>query len=486
MSPYKFQYKTKKQKYTAFVTRLLATALFVFSVSTTLSAQNNNTIYFMDRLPQSSLLNPSFQPNYNYYIGLPLLSSMNVNAGTNFVSFSDIIFKSSEMDSLITFLHPSHNIDDFIGKLNERNYLGPDMHLNLLRVGVRYRDMFFNFSVSERMSMRASLPKDLFVFALKGNEEFLDRKADFSNLGADLNYYREFALGASYPLDERLTLGATAKLLFGKGNISISDHDINLYTDPESYNMILNSRFTVNMSMPFDLQYDEDGNIEDIVPHFDDEDYNFAEFVFNNQNVGMALDLGATYMFSDEITFYASVKDLGFIRWKNNVYNISMDGEYEFEGFDIAEIINDEDDQYIDNLLDSIADLFAFTDTQNAFTRGLGTRIYLGGKYQLNEMLNFGALSRSEIRGGNFMQALTLSANADFTRWLSTSMSYSMMNNSYNNLGMGLGIRGGPIQFYMLSDNINTLFMPHRSQNVNLWFGLNLVFGYNRDLEMIK
>ncbi len=486
MKSYNQKIRNISLKYPGAINRFLAVAFIVLFSSSMLNAQNNNTIYFMDRLPQSSLLNPSFQPNYNFYIGLPVLSSINMNAGTNFMSFSDIIFKSSEMDSLITILHPSYNIDDFIGKLNDRNYLGPDMHVNLFRLGVRYRDMFFNLSVSERMSMRASLPKDLFVFGLKGNEEFLGRKADFSNLGVDFNYYREFALGASYPVNERLTVGGTGKLLFGMGNISIADHDISLYTDPESYNMIMSSRFTVNMSMPFDLEYDEEGNIKDIVPHFDDDDYNYSEFIFNTQNAGMAIDLGATYRFSDDITFYGSVTDLGFIKWNSNVNNISMDGEFEFEGFDIAEIINDDNDKYFDNLLDSIVDIFNFTDTQNSFTRGLGTRIYLGGTYQFNDMLKFGALSRSEIRGGNFMQAMTLSANADFTRWLSASMSYSMMNHSYNNVGMGLGIRGGPIQFYLLSDNINTLFMPHRSQNVNLWFGLNLVFGYKRDLLMAQ
>jgi hypothetical protein len=75
-----------------------------------------------------------------------------------------------------------------------------------------------------------------------------------------------------------------------------------------------------------------------------------------------------------------------------------------------------------------------------------------------------------------------------------------MMNNSYNNFGIGLNFKVGPFNLYAITDNAplannvisvddNTSFpFPYKSKTFNFRLGLNLVFGCKdplRDKPMI-
>ena len=39
-----------------------------------LQAQINNTLYFMQGVPQANKYNPAYQPNASFYLGFPVLS----------------------------------------------------------------------------------------------------------------------------------------------------------------------------------------------------------------------------------------------------------------------------------------------------------------------------------------------------------------------------------------------------------------------------
>ena len=473
-------------KASGFAVRFALLPVFLIFISAGLQAQLSQTVYFMDRLPQSSLVNPAFQHRHNFHLLLPGVSSFNVNAGTNFLSYSDIIFKHHSYDSLITFLHPDADTDDFASGLNNRNSLGSDLNVNILSGGFRAGRSFISFNISERFSGQASLPGDLIKIALQGNQQFAGLTADFSGIGMDLNYFREYAIGYSYRVDKNLNLGARAKMLYGKSNISFDKKDISLYTDPETYNIRLRSDFTMNVSLPINVLRDEEGNIDDIRVHFDNDNYDPLDFIFNTNNSGFAIDLGGTYRIIEQVMLYASITDLGFINWEHDVYNFSMNGEMEFEGFDLSSLFdNDNESDPGSALLDTLKSRFGITDANDPYRRWLPAKIYLGGTYDLTSGINLGLLSRSIIYQGKLRQAVTLSANANAGRRLSASMTYSVMNNSYNNFGMGLSLRGLGVQFYVISDNLNTIIYPHMANNVNLWLGLNIVLGHVKTLQSL-
>lgn len=463
---------------------LLLLFAFIISDASFVHGQENNTAYFMNHLPQSSWLNPAKMQEQQIYIGLPVLSSFNFGVGNNFVSYNDIIFKSPSGDSLITFLHPKADRNAFISNLRDANTLKSDLQFNIFAFGFRQGKQYFSFGIHERFSMRGTLPKDLFIVFLKGNEEFIGKEADFSKLGFGLDYYREYVLGYSREIDDKWTAGARVKFLFGKANAFLDKQDLGFYTDPDDYSLKLHSCFTLNTSLPLSIEYDEDGKVSSIAFGFDEDDFNTGNWIMNHSNKGLAFDLGVTFRPLEALTLSASFIDLGYINWNKNVHNFSMNGELEFKGLDISPIFNkDNEIEVFQNFLDSISDIFAITETRNSYTRGLGSTLYIGGEYQLKPRLRLGLLSRTGFDNDVVNQALTLSANWDLTRYFGASASYSMMNNTYANLGAGLYLNGGPFQFFVISDNINTIFAPPKIRFATVWFGMNLVFGSQKKTE---
>ncbi len=474
-------------------------------------AQMNNTLYHMKGVPQNHYLNPAFQPKCNIYIGFPALSSISLGYDNNSLDFDDIIFKGSGefADSLITPLHPSYDTDLFLDKLHDRLYISPEVSLSLLTFGFRSKAWYFTFDLSDVNSFRLSLPKDLFGIMLQGNGAYVGKTADFSNFNVDINYYRQYSVGASRNITDKLTAGLKGKLLFGKANFSFDDVDIGLYTDPETYNLLFHSKFTMHSSGPYEFN-DSLGNPVDVLYatwleslFSGDIDLSVLEgtdasyLLEHGGNIGFAVDLGMEYRLNDRINFSASVIDLGFIKWKEDVYSFKQNGTFEFTGVDISEGLLSEDfdstmDAEFENLGDSIVDIFELTSSNDPYTTWLPTKIYLGATYRIHPLLTVGLLSRSEIYGGKLRQSVTLSANTLLANFLSLSVSYSMMNYSYNNLGIGMAIRGGPIQFYFvtdriplsysmieISDNGDTQKIPmfFDQRTLNFRFGLNLTFG---------
>ena len=480
-------------------TRIVITSLFFISLVTNLSGQHSNTMYFLKNVPQSGYLNPAKQFCCNFYLGFPGISSVYLNYDNNSLDFNDFIFKGTGeyADSLITFLHPSHDLDQFLNKLKTRNILSQDVNASIFSLGFRAKDLYFTFNIQERVSAKVSFPKDFISILLKGNADFLGETADFSGFGVNLNWYREFGLGVSSKIGDQLTFGARGKLLFGKANLTTNRPapDMGLYTDPTTFNMKFHSNISLNVSGPIDVITEND-TIKEIDIR---EDIEPLDLILNNKNTGFGIDLGVEYKFNDLFTLSASVIDLGFIRWTQDTYNFTQDGDFEFKGFDVSSGMtingdwNFEDEA--ENLLDSIVDLFDIQNEGNAYTTYLTPKIYLGGSVNITDQLNFGILSRSEIYGGKIRESLTFSANTLLAKILTFSLSYSMMNNTYDNLGMGFGINGGPLQFYLVSDHIPVTFnkirfedngdetiipIPASLRSINLRFGLNLIFGCKR------
>ena len=227
-------------------------------------------------------------------------------------------------------------------------------------------------------------------------------------------------------------------------------------------------------------------------------DNDIIDFVLNTGNVGVAVDIGAVYNLGDYFTLSASVVDIGYINWKQDVYNFVSKGTYDFEGIDLSTEFDVNDDRDLedvaDAMLDSIADIFKPLSQEESYMIMLPTKIYLGGTFNVCEKLNLGLLSRSQIYKGKIQQAFTISANTNLGNALITSVSYTMSNNSYNNMGVGLSLRGGPFQFYLVSDHIPVTFnkfqfeddgdvtsfpFPTDLKRINIRVGLNFVFGCN-------
>lgn len=453
--------------------------LFLLLFPTTFaSAQKmNNTLYLMQNVPQSNLLNPAIQPECKFMLGFPGASSIYINFSNSSFSYQDIIHKGTgiRQDSLVI------DINKFHDALQTTNYISEQFEAELFSIGIRAKSMFFTLNVTEKNDMRFAFDKEMITFLKNGNADFMGRTARWGGFGIDANHYREVALGISKRIDRRWTVGVKGKVLFGIVNLNMDESDIDVFTSKTGDQITLRSTHLMNMSLPIgDVNNDADGYVDDIDFSGDNFDMDFA---LNTQNRGYAMDLGMSFKMDKKATLYASIIDLGYINWKTNTHQFSQDITIDYQGGDISQSGNSKAPGYkeigdvMEDLADSIADQFKIESTGNSYRTGLPTKIFLGGSYKLGKRLNLGALSRTEIYNGKVQSSMTFSANARLIRNISTTMSYSMINNSYNNLGFGLATKLGPLQMYMISDNIMAVKDPSSARLFNFRFGLNLMFG---------
>jgi hypothetical protein len=460
------------------------------------SAQNSQVMYFMN-LPQSHFINPALRPSNSVYIGLPVISGINMNINNNFVNFSDVFIKGQPKDSIISFLHPDYDVDKFLAKIKDKNSLEPEIMVQLLGIGFSLgKDGYVFLDINDRVDGNIVLPGDLFKLALKGNEGFVGSKIDLSSLRGDIKYYREFGLGYSRNFTEKLRIGIKGKLLFGIAATSIDNKSLGI-TVNDDYSHSLDANLAVNISGPVNVYMDSKNNIDSV--KFDDNRFKttsgITDFFSGKKNMGLGLDIGATYDITDRIVVSASITDLGFIRWSKDVTSLKANDQFEFSGLNILDVVNGTKtiNELGQDMLDSLKNAFVVSKTKTAFTTYLPFGVSFGGSFNVTKQFSLGLLSYSRVIGKQVREALTLSANVNFGNALSASIGYTAENYQYDNLGAGLAFRAGVTQFYLVTDRIPVMWdkiknnstnfiLPANWNTFNLRLGMNLVFG-NRPKE---
>jgi hypothetical protein len=460
------------------------------------SAQNSQVLYYMN-IPQNHLANPALRPSNSVYIGLPGLSGINLNVNNNFVNFSDVFLKGQPKDSIITFLHPDYDVNKFLDKIKDKNFFEPEFTIPLFGVGFSVgRSGYVFLDINERVAGNVVLPGDLFSLALKGNEGFVGSKIDLSSLRAGLKYYHEFGIGFSRNFTDRLRIGVKGKLLFGIAGASVDNKSLGI-TVNDDYSHTLDANLTVNISGPVTVYENSKHNIDSIV--IDDSrlktSSGIVDFLSGKKNVGLGLDIGATYDITDRLVVSAAITDLGFITWKKDVVNLKANNQFKFSGLNMLDFFNGTKtiDELGKDMLDSLKNAFVVSNSKASFTTYLPFGISFGGSYNVTKKFSVGLLSYTRVIDKQLREALTLSANINLGNALSTSVSYTAANKRYDNFGAGLAFRTGIVQFYLVTDRIpvmwnkikdksSTIVIPASWNTVNLRLGMNLVFG-NRNKE---
>jgi hypothetical protein len=434
--------------------------LIVFGVSS-FFAQKNFSLYNLKGTPQAFYVNPSFTPKSKLYLSMPI-GFINLGASNSGFSFNELFVKRAD-DSLAI------NTEGVVEGLNKNNFFSIESQIEVLGFGFKLNDLYLNFSASNRFQFNINYPKDLLQLALEGNgKSFIGERASFDGLGVNLNSYMEYAVGASKEIGDKLNVGARVKFISGIANVNTKKTEIGLYTDPESFALTLDGEAEIQSANS--LYYLDSTAILD------------QQNIINNSlkfaNKGLGFDFGATYKINDKISVNASVIDLGFISWKTNVSNYKTDKiNFLFEGVDVNELINDSTADPANRFEDTLTKIFNYEVNQESYSTSLNTKIYLGANYQLTKQLNAGALLFNEFIKGKYRAGFSLSMNASLKNWLSTTINYTIYNGSFSNIGFGLSLKGGPIQFFIMSDNVLSLIKPFDARNFHICGGLSINIG---------
>jgi len=441
---------------------------WITCISSTAWAQQEYTLHFMQTIPQSNYNNPAFVPKYNSYLGLPGISSIYISEFNSGFNYNDI-FERREDDSLIVKLESLNNA------LKDRNFFVNEQTVDLLSFGLRSTArLYFNFNLTAKNYQILEYPDDLTALFINGNGAFVGETMNLE-LNIDGMGYFETGLGASYEVNEKLTVGARFKYLSGIVNVNSEKAQFNLFTD-EFYQLTLSGNVDVRTSGINEITDDEfDPSINDLKNYF--------------KNSGYAFDIGASYNITDEISVAASITDIGSIKWKNDVTTYALenqDASFTYRGIDVQKLINDEDE--FDEILDSLETTFEFVENEDAkaYRAPVPTRFYINGNYKLPMNAQVGLVVFGEKYENVVQSGLGVVANKQVGKIVDISLSYSMRKNTYNNFGAGFALRLPPFQIYAVSDNmLGAPMYPNAVKNVNLRLGINMVFDWNKEESAI-
>ena len=472
--------------------------LLLLNAAVASNAQTSQSLYFMN-IPQASTLNPALKPTGRFYLGLPGISDISVRLDNNFLSVSNLFTGGIISDSTLAFLEESEWLEEFVNGLGDNNSLESQAGVRLFGLAFTVKDdLRITFDITERADANVVFPGDLLRLGFQGNEGFIGQSIDLSTLRTDASIWHEFGIGASKNVTPKLRVGARVLVLSGVASAFLANRGVTL-TVNDDYTHTVNADMALNISAPVNFITEEDGSIHGA--EFDnarfDDDRNIIEYLKAMANPGLGIDLGAEYRFNDKLAVSAAVTDLGFIKWKRDRQDITVNTTFDFNGLTMQDVYDESLDfgELLNWTLDTLQNVAVLDKSAPAYTCRLPATVTVGFSYTPVKFFTAGLLSRTRFEGRQAHQALTLSGNFNFGNVFSTTLAYTAANRRYDNLGFGFAIRGGFMQFFALVDNVPVKFtsveydgkdyrIPGNWSMVHARLGLNLVFG-NREREKL-
>jgi len=474
---------------------VLILLIFIDAFAARILAQQVNTLYFMENVPVRQSLNPAFQPLTPYFISLPVIGFTQLSVGNNSLTFKDLV--PNYAGQSFNNLHSNADVYHLYSLVKPSAVVNIGFQTNILGFGFRHKKDYWSFSVSERLDGTISAPKDAFRFLLYGTNLSTIGSYDFSSLKTNVSAYTEAAFGLSRKMNDKLTVGARLKFLYGNANMSNTKSSITLTAGNGKWTY--RELGTMNISSPTDIQVSKGYDAVSVSSLKHNSDW------LKSAGLGGGIDLGITYQLNEHINLSAALADLGFIHWTGHVQNFTYQKEVTFSssalGYNNTNITNLQDlynrisanGVLSDSLKKLVQDPSTVTRSKNNYSSATTAKLNLGFEYSiLDNTLGFGLLSYSQFVNSTVVEELTASVNARPTPWFNASLSYSAFNARMGSIGAGIGLKTGIFHWLLSADYIpfRTVTMslsdfgtnypdlkipvPYNSQSLNLAFGMNL------------
>lgn len=271
----------------------------------------------------------------------------------------------------------------------------------------------------------------------------------------------------------------TGKILFGLAGLKTTGMNIMAGMPVSGDQIDLGATGRVFISAPVDFQLDSNNGYHLLSKsHFDRSTY-----LSNFGNPGFAVDLGFATKVNSAFEFSMSLVDLGFISWKKDVTIFTENGHFLFRGINLNTVTPTNSPPTTTDakglmlaLTDSVKAAFFPTEANSAFYTLLPVKLYLAGEGRINDNFSIGGVARIRMFNSMIHTSLTASANAALSKNFSFSASYSIMESTFDNLGLAAAFRIGKVQLYSVSDNVLAFRHPSSARNANLRLGINFIF----------
>ena len=439
------------------------TIIFIIILLTSAHAQDN-LIYFMPNIPQANYLNPSrITDQSKLTINLPILSGIDFTLNNSF-SFHDL---ATVENNILTL-----DFEKFYSKISKNNYFSEYLTLPLLNVQYRTSKRVFSVGINEKELTRVGFDDNMILLANEGNYSWIGSKF-LTNFDFNFLHYREYSLGYSQQVIEKLFVGARVKMLTGFSSVDVKQMQVSIETEDNFKSVRFSANGSYNQSLP--SFNSPDGNSTE------NNGMNFGTYITNMSNIGFAFDIGMKYQLLPRLELSASLIDLGYIHWKSNPKNVTQKGGFTWQGFDLSNITNTRFNEKpyenpISSIIDSLSGLMNPKTEESPFNTTTPAKIYIGGNYKVTDFFNAGIVDRIMFYDKQVSNSITLSGNLCLGRIFTLSAGYSIIDKSFDNLALGTALKLGPIEVYFITGNILALNILD-ARNFNVRFGLNLMIG---------
>ena len=456
----------------------------LMAVGCSAAAQTINSAYFTEDYKFRHMLNPAFGNEQNY-VSIPALGNISVNTHGNFgyrdVIMSNPMYPSLSSKKMTTFLNPYISAEDALsGFSTGNNRITGDVSLTILSAGFKAFGGYNTIEINSRTTTGVSLPYELFEFAKNtGNHSY-----DIGDINAHAQSFAEIAFGHSRQINDKLRLGAKLKVLVGLGRADVKMRNMKAdLTAEDKWTITGEATADVSMKGFSYVSEEKEYNIEGsgIYERVNDVDLDGVGV----GGFGMAIDLGGVYEINEDWTVSASVLDLGFISWTNDMLAENRSKSFVFNGFHDVSVTSDrgeEIDTKVDRYGDQLADFANLTDMGDKGGRstGIGATINVGAEYTLPvyRKVSFGALCTSRINGAYSWTEGRLSANYAPLNWLDGGVSFAV-NSFTTSMGWVLNLHPKGYNFFIGMDHIlgkTSKEMIPLSSNASLTVGMNITW----------
>ena len=495
--------------------------------STFVSAQEVNTLYFLENSPQRSMFNPALMPVSSGYISFTPLGYTSLWAGNNSITMGSIFYKKN--GQTVTPLNVGET-GKFLKGLRNSTLINFDMTTTILAFGARTKkEGFFHAGIFLRADGGVSLPKNLFGAFLNDDGVCVDlsdqkKPLKISGLGASAQAYVEFMGGYTRALDDQWTLGGKLKFLIGLANISMNVNNLTIVPGEKGENAQLKMEGVLNASLPKAM----DTNA--ILPaegegFFENLDQRMANVTAPMQTLidqkkymqliapagyGAAIDFGFTYKPIKYLMVSAAINDLGFIYWGNGIKG-SVSADTPFDGIGTVEphvnngsIDSDDLRKQVEDHMSEYVKAIKAEGAPGNYARMTRAHLNVGidGLFW-EDRVGVSLLSQTKLYNKHLYEELTVGAFFRPVHWFNLAASYSILNGKGGNIGAALGF--APYDGIMMTlamdyvplyyadlgqvtDNVKSpaYYLPYKTPGVNLAFGFSIVWGTNKKHDADK
>lgn len=450
--------------------------LLIIFLNVKLTAQNKQILYGFDKIPQGLLVNPGAKINYKYHIGVPLLSGISSDVNLSGLTIADV-FRNDNIDF-------TTKVTNALNNLSSNDYAHINTQIEVINAGyqINKRDYLSGGFYTE-LDAFFTIPKDFLLLIKEGNAGVVGNSLVLSDIAFKADVLGVLHFGITRKFNEKFIAGARFKIYSGMLNVTSTGND-GVFTTNRGVNGVYdhsleNIEVEANSSGVYNDEGEVDIDAESILGN-----------AFFGANLGFGFDVGFTYKVNEKIEVSASLLDVGYVSYSENIKSESLNGNYSFSGIEFQfDRLNPNYWQELNDDFDANVNKTESTEPYSvlrpikfnaAIKYGFGKSRReqncsdISYNNYFDNAVGLQLHSAFQPIGGQF--ALTGFYERKITEKFNTKVTYTVDDFSYTNIGVGVSTNFWKLNVYGMVDNILKLSDIADANTASFQFGINVIF----------